>query len=326
MPSYPQPALPRKAPARPPRALPLTRQALPLVALLVALTGCSSPLMSPQAPTLPAQAGQQALASASECCQTLADLPYRPLPANETLTLDFTPQTPAHGFTDGKSFFQAFSLPANAGPLTLDVTSPIRDGQVFAPTLLVLDAAFQPVRQVTSETLEVRRPTGFSGARLSGRFSVAPGPGASYLVIYSRDTDRQATTTYESEEKAYARVRGLAEPAVPDPVAAHTATGSLTLTVAPLTSGGLLSSPSPASASAIPPVAAPTSPPRQAPTGIASAAPATAEPAFDYRRMIEAALKAGDVELALELAERAERNGETGTRAWLAERLQTRTP
>ena len=52
----------------------------------------------------------------------------------------------------------------------------------------------------------------------------------------------------------------------------------------------------------------------------------TSDRDFDYRRMIDAALKAGDIELAMQLAERAEREGQHGTRAWLAERLRAVSP
>ena len=40
--------------------------------------------------------------------------------------------------------------------------------------------------------------------------------------------------------------------------------------------------------------------------------------------MIRAALDSGDLELAMTLAEHAEREGESGTRRWLAERLERR--
>lgn len=302
------------------------RLAVPLGTILIALAGCSSPLMAPHAPTLSAPQGQQALASAVDCCTSLSNLPYRPITAQDTLSLALTPETPAHDFGNGKSFFHAFELPQNNGPIALSITSPIRDGQVFAPTILVLDSAFQPVREISSDSLTVRRPTGFTTARLTGEFSLTPGPDAQYLVIYTSDRDRQASTQYESEEKAYARVRGLAPPAVPDPVATHAATGDIELDVTSLTSGSIMSS-SPRTPA--PMVAAPASQPATQSAPRSTVQPATAaanDQDFDYHRMIDAALKAGDVELALELAERAERTGHTGTRAWLAERLQARTP
>ncbi|CAO1659182.1 MalM family protein [Salinicola sp. NYA28a] len=162
---------------------------------------------------------------------------------------------------------------------------------------------------------------GFSTARLDGQFSVTPGPNAQYLVIYSSEADRQASTTYESEEKAYARVRGLSEPAGPDPRAVHTATGEVTLEIVSLTGSTGMTSMIGDTPVPIPEAAGPRP---QAATPAPAPEPTTAD--FDYRRMIDAALKAGDVELALDLAERAERSGHPGTRAWLADRLQAKTP
>lgn len=297
------------------------RLAVPLSTLMIALAGCSTPLMAPHAPTIPASEGQHALESSADCCTSLASLPYQPITAQQTLTLNFTPQTPVHDFGDGKSFFHAFELPRNNGPVTLSVTSPVRDGQVFAPTIMILDSAFQPIRKVSSDALEVHSPTGFSTARLGGQFSVTPGPNAQYLVIYSSDADRQASTPYESEEKAYARVRGLAEPAGPDPRAVHTATGEVTLEIASLTGSTGMTSLIGDTPAPVPEAAGPR-PQATAP----APAPVSNTADFDYRRMIEAALKAGDVELALDLAERAERSGHPGTRAWLADRLQAKMP
>jgi len=309
------------------------RLAVPLSAMLIALTGCSTPLMATHSPTLPAPEGQQALMRAADRCASLASLPYQPLTAQETLTLNFAPPTPAHDFGDGKSFFHAFELPRNDGPIALNVSSSIRDGQVLAPTILVLDANFQPVRKVSSESLQLRRPTGFTPARLEGQFSLSPGPNAQYVVIYTSDEDRRASTAYESEEKAYARVRGLAEPAGPDPRAVHAATGEIALEVTSLAVNSGMT-PLMGDTPARPPENTAARSPANAPASnssmmndAATSGAATNEAAdFDYRRMIDAALKAEDVELALDLAERAERNGHPGTRAWLAERLQAKTP
>lgn len=295
------------------------RFALPLSMTLITLTGCSTTLMSAHSPDISPREGQQALEHSADCCSSLADLPYQSLSARQSLTLTFTPETPVHDFADGKSFFHAFELPRGSGPLSLSVTSPIRKEQLFAPSILILDEAFQPVQRLSSSELHVQRPSGFSGARLSGDFTVLPGSQAAYIVIYTSQQDRRATTAYESEEKAYARVRGLAAPTGPDPVAEHAVTGEIDLEVTPLAQGNSVvsmfgTSPSSTGSSSTVqsrPASVPSSQPTPAKTGD-----------FDYRRMIDAALKAGDIELALELAERAEQAGHQGTRAWLADRLE----
>ncbi|MEC8918312.1 MalM family protein [Salinicola sp. LHM] len=291
---------------------------------LTSLAGCAS-LGSSDTPVAPAKQSQQALDQATDCCDSLAALPYQPLEVGKSQPLALDTQAPMHRFEDGTSYFQAFELPRTREPLTFELTSTIANDQVFAPTVLVLDDDFQPTQRVTSDKFDYLSPNGFAGARLGATFDITPGPDAAYLVIYSNDTARQDTTQYESAEKVYARVRGFELPPGPDPVAEHTATGNVMLeSEARDAAGGLLT-----------PILGTRSRSDNAPTDIRTASSSdrqasTATPAdaadFDYRRMIDAALKAGDVELALDLAERAERSGHPGTRAWLAERLQTKTP
>jgi len=294
---------------------------------LTSLAGCTS-LSSPNAAPASAEHSQQALAQAEDCCASLAALPFQALDAEQTQRLRLDTNAPAHRFEDGKSFFQAFALPRDAGPLSFELTSTIVDGQVFAPKVLVLDETFRPSQRIASDKFRYRGPSGFSPARLSASFDIAPGPEAAYLVIYSNEAARQGTTQYESAEKVYARVRGLALPPGPDPVAEHTATGNVTLTNEPHDASGGLLTPILGTHSHADSV----TDTRTAPARDAQASPSrddsdnASAPGFDYRRMINAALKAGDIELAMQLAERAEREGQSGTRAWLAERLRSVSP
>ncbi|MCI0509754.1 maltose operon protein [Chromohalobacter marismortui] len=289
---------------------------------LTSLAGCAS-LSSSNAAPPPAEYGQQALAQAEDCCASLAALPFQTLDAERTQPLRLNTNAPVHRFEDGKSFFQAFALPRDAGPLSFELTSTIVDGQVFAPTVLVLNEDFQPTQRIASDKFRYQGPSGFAPARLTATFNITPGPEAAYLVVYSNETARQGTTQYESAEKVYARVRGLALPPGPDPVAQHTATGSVTLATEPHDAGGGLLTPILGDRATTP-----TPEPRIRATRDTSSTdvmPAGSSD-FDYRRMIDAALKAGDIELAMQLAERAEREGQHGIRAWLAERLRAVSP
>jgi len=296
---------------------------------LTSLAGCTS-LVSRDTPVAPAKQSQQALAQAKDCCDSLAALPYQPLAAGESRSLTLDTQAPMHHFEDGTSYFRAFELPHTGEPLTFELTSTIANKQVFAPTVLILDENFQPVQRVASDKFNYLRPNGFAGSRLSASFDVTPGPNAAYLVVYSNETARQGTTQYESAKKVYARVRGFELPPGPDPVAEHAATGNVTLESESRNAAGGLLTPIIGTRSRPDNTTADT---RTASSSDRQASPAATAPAstanapdFDYRRMIDAALKAGDVELALDLAERAERSGHPGTRAWLAERLQAKRP
>ncbi|WP_106475661.1 MalM family protein [Phytohalomonas tamaricis] len=304
--------------------------------MITGLSGCASLTGDTAPPALNAQQSSTVLTQADDCCQSLAALPYQSLGYDQTLTLNFDASTPAHVFDSGKSLFHAFSLPRGVGPLTINVTSPVHQQQVFAPELLVLDVNFQPVRRYADETFSYAQQRGFSGDRLSGELTLTPGDDAAYLIVMTSDKARAATTTMLHPAKAYARARSLVEPDIEDPVAQHVATGQVTLDVSPLgQSSGLVTTIMGRSNSSAPAVAQPTLPQTQttqaanqqlAPAPQAQTAEAAAQDDLDYHRMINAALKAGDIELAIELADRAERAGQTGTRAWLAKQLKARTP
>ncbi|RKR03326.1 maltose operon protein [Kushneria sinocarnis] len=308
--------------------------------LLITLSGCAA-MSSPTTSTPSVATGQQALSRAADCCDSLASLPYQSLQNRQSLTLTFDANTPAHHFSDGKSFFHAFALPDSQQPVVLQISSPIEQEQVVAPTLLLLDDNFQPVRRLGSDQLTYQGPNGFRDARLGGAVSVMPGPDAAYIVLYTSDSDRAGSTSYENPEKTYARVRGLAEPALPDPVADHAATGRVTLEISPISENGNLlaplmgrQSPTPLNASQSARNTTSTAPAAAVSAQQATAASSsrqreatrTQQSELDYRRMIRAALKAGDIELAMQLADRAESAGQTGTRAWLAKQLRTSTP
>ncbi|MCT8468870.1 hypothetical protein KZO85_09785 [Chromohalobacter canadensis] len=305
----------------------------PLAALLsglalTSLAGCATLVPHDDTAVASAKQSQQALAQATDCCDTLAALPYQPLVVGESQSLTLDTQAPMHRFEDGASYFQAFELPSTREPLTFKLTSTIANDQVFAPTVLILDEDFQPTQRVASDKFDYLSPNGFAGARLGATFDITPGPDAAYLVVYSNETARQGTTQYESAEKVYARVRGLALPPGPDPIAEHTATGNVTLESESRETGGGLLTPilgTRSHADSVTETRTATASDEQASSSSGDSDNASA-PDFDYRRMINAALKADDIELAMQLAERAEREGHSGTRAWLAERLRSVSP
>ncbi|WP_280564444.1 MalM family protein [Chromohalobacter sp. 48-RD10] len=295
---------------------------------LTSLAGCASLVPHDDTSVAPAEQSQQALERATDCCSTLAALPYQSLAVGESQSLTLDTQAPMHRFADGASYFQAFELPRTREPLTFKLTSTIANDQVFAPTVLVLDEDFQPTQRVASDKFDYLSPNGFAGARLGATFDITPGPDAAYLVVYSNDAARQGTTQYESAEKVYARVRGLALPPGPDPIAEHTATGNVTLENESRKTSGSLLTPilgTRSHADSATETHTATARDEQASPSSGDSDNASA-PDFDYRRMINAALKADDIELAMQLAERAEREGNSGTRAWLAERLRSVSP
>lgn len=177
---------------------------------LTSLAGCASLVPHGDTAVTPAKQSQQALAQATDCCDTLAALPYQPLTVGESQSLTLDTQAPMHRFEDGASYFQAFELPRTREPLTFKLTSTIANDQVFAPTVLILDEGFQPTQRVTSDKFDYLSPNGFAGARLGATFDITPGPDAAYMVIYSNETARQGRRSMKARKKsmpAYAASR-----------------------------------------------------------------------------------------------------------------------
>ncbi|MFG6177913.1 MalM family protein [Halomonas sp. THAF12] len=288
------------------------------------LSGCAT---STSPSSMPADA--EWLDRASDCCAELADLPLMDLSTRGSQELEFGPMAPVHRFDTGVSAFRALRLPRSSGPLRLELVSAVqRDvrGQpaLFAPTLLILDEAGRIRRRHDWQEFTYRPAQGLKGDRLTLSLDVMPSSDADRLVVLTTEAALSAETELLHPARALARARHLAEPAVLNPLAVHRARGEVTLRVHPIGETAGLLAPLMAGGGDEP---APVSPPADA--GMAKTADTVPHgqptPApLDWRRTIRAALAAGDLDLAMSLAERAELAGETGTRRWLAQQLERR--
>ena len=281
------------------------------------LAGCAT--SSQQAALPPDDAW---LSRSSDCCAGLAHLPATPLAARQKTQLVFGPDTPVHGFDSGKSPFQALALPRQAGPLKLSFTSEVlRDEQgglsLFAPTVLLLNEQGSVQRRFGWRDFNYRPARGLNTDRLVLSFGVTPGGDADRVVVMTTNQALDNHTQLLHPARAYARARNQAEPNVKNPIAAHRASGRVELEVIPLGEADGLLAPLIGGREDTPLIAPETEPAQPA-------MPMSAMGDFDYRRMIRAALEAEDIALAMELAERAERSGDIGARAWLAEQLRTK--
>ncbi|NWN83316.1 MAG: hypothetical protein HLX48_10080 [Halomonas sp.] len=263
------------------------------------------------------------LESASDCCRGLDSLPLSPLASHDERTLRFGPETPIHRFDTGPSPFHAMELPRGMGPLRLELISRVRrDDQghlsLFAPLVLILDETGAIQRRFDWREFTYQPTRGLNDDRLYLSFGITPPARADRLVVLTSAAARAAESELLHPARAQARARHLAEPAVVDPVAPHLASGEVSLRVRPLGESDGLLAPLLGSGGA---ETVPTNPAQAEP-------PPEHEPVdsapLDWRRMIRAALDSGDLELAMTLAEHAEREGESGTRRWLAERLERR--
>ena len=224
------------------------------------------------------------------------------------------------------SYFAAYRLPANTGNLAITLASQVSK-TVLVPKVIMLDAQFK-VTRVLGESVFTYQPAHLlDNDRIEGKVFVdrsMPGNPATetYMVIYAPADELSGSTTILHPAKAFARANGTVEPDIKDPVIPHSPWGLLQLEVVDMAKGqGLeavfkpeysdkvaMSQAKPATT-----VVAATA----ATTAAVAATPSTPAPAMlsetetFYNSQIEKAVKAGDIDKAMQLVSEAERAGST---------------
>lgn len=192
----------------------LLRITLPLVAL-VGLAGCSHVIKVPLLPSFDSapppsrDVAMQHLKDATPCCQAWSDLPFNdPLPDEpREFTVDrFSPVADLEG---ERTHFLAFVLPKyKRSYRVVFQTQPSARGLgnsfLFAPTVTVLNAAYQPIAS-TDVPLCVYinwRPS------MSGGFGAVTidDPNAQYLVVTTSKKQLAATTYWAQSPTSFSSV------------------------------------------------------------------------------------------------------------------------
>lgn len=293
------------------------------------LSLCLSLSLLAAAPAVVNAAQNDANTAPAIASQTLRNLSWTPLvpPVTQDVTLGMSSAQINQGQIQGA--LAAFALPADRGSLEITLTSIATGKTVYAPNVLVLDEQMRPAAFYPSSYFPYEKPGIVSSDRLEGTLKLTPALGQKqiYLLVYTTRNDLDATTQMVNPAKAYAAGVGNAVPDIPDPVARHTPTGTLSLKVtAEQKAGNVMIGqifPSSAPAEAAPVVVGSTQAPAPAP-----AAPAKpSEPMLDdsdawFNESIKKAVKAGDVDKALKLLDEAERLGSKTARKTFIESVK----
>lgn len=288
-----------------------------------------SPIYTGVAPS--ASGSMQELRSARTCCSSLDQIPFRPLETKKTEYFKINASSPAYGFATGKSFFKALELPNNLDRATITIEA-VAGATVFVPTVLILDQNFAISRAIESGQLEYT-PAGFmEPQRLKGKFSIDRRYGSNlarekYLLVFTTSQDLRGSTQMISEARLYARSRGLADPGLPDPVAAHAATGVFRISMSDLETSSRATqeyvSEQQSARRYVEPTGETPRPTAPAPVPSASSKPepgSGTQPMLNetqaiYDRMIREAVTSGDMDRAWRLVQEAERAGSTSARS-----------
>ncbi|MCU7792149.1 MalM family protein [Aeromonas caviae] len=293
------------------------------------LAGCSGSMVVPvqeHASILSnADQAKQALSQATSCCTGFNEFNYVSLPEGETL-LAIDGKQPSYQFDEGMSYFAAYRLPANTGNLAITLASQVSK-TVLVPKVVMLDAQFK-VTRVLGESVFTYQPAHLlDNDRIEGKVFVdrsMPGNPATetYMVVYAPADELSGSTTILHPAKAFARANGTVEPDIKDPVIPHSPWGLLQIKVVDMAKGQGLEavfkpeySDKVAMSQAKPATTAVAA--TAATTAAVAAAPSKPAPAMlsetesFYNAQIEKAVKAGDIDKAMQLVNEAERAGST---------------
>ncbi|MEK9495544.1 maltose operon protein MalM [Photorhabdus sp. P32] len=246
----------------------------------------------------------------------LQKLSWQPINTSDTQTiiLNATSQHLNEGDIQGP--IAAFALPANRGSLDITLSSLVQDKQVYVPNVLVLDQGLRPAAFYPSSYFPYERPGVMSTDRLEGTLKLTPALGQQqiYILVYTTHTDLQQSTQMVDPAKAYAQGVGNAVPAIPDPVARHTQTGTLKLKVKSeqnagnITIGQVFSTPAQEPIIVGPTQAAVT------PSTPQKVKPVLSDTERYFNDAIKKEIKNGNIDKALKLLDEAERLGSSTAR------------
>lgn len=270
------------------------------------------------------EAAVSALSAATVCCHDMSTLPYKELPVGSGQVVPIDASSPVYRFEEGKSYLAAYHLPVNSGDLRITVEG-IIDHTLFNPIALLLDSHFKVTRKLGSETFKYEPAKFMSGDRMEAVFTVDRSQvgnpnNESYMLIYTDESKLGEMTTVMSPTKLMAKSMSVVDYGAKDPVVPHSPWGVVRLSVEDL-SGKQTNSNyyKPTYDAPIPPPApAVEATPNKlvvAPMAAAGANATTAsmmaETEAFYTSQIEKAVKAGDIDKAMQLVNEAERAGST---------------
>ncbi|UCP16977.1 transcriptional regulator [Aeromonas media] len=257
---------------------------------------------------------------------------YQALAADQESVVAIDGNSSVFSFPEGKSYFAAFKLPSNSGDLKITVAGLI-DKTLFNPTVLLLDSQFKPTRTISSDIITYKPARMLDGDRVEGVFTidrsyVGNPNNETYMVIYTTQATLSQTTQAMSPSKMMAKSLSVQDYGAKDPLIPHSAWGVLKIDVEDMSASKLgdnfykpvyqeaidantpIVDPAP-NKLVVPAATAATA------SGAAIAAKPTPAPAMlsetetFYSSQIEKAVKAGDIDKAMQLVNEAERAGST---------------
>ncbi|MEC6907778.1 MalM family protein [Photobacterium piscicola] len=273
-----------------------------LIMALLSIVGCSN-ANTVSTNNVPLMINQAA------CCSSYSQFSWIPLQGTE-ISVAINTQSQIGQFPDGKSYFAAFSLPSHVEQMRVKLDSIIRKDQVFAPTVILLNKDFEPVKTIDLKDFSLTSSNLLQRAAYQQTIMMTATK-TPYMIVYSSEKYRGDTITIPHPERVRAEELGLPRPIVTDPEIKYTLTGQLHLAFKPTQLKSYRAS-SPVLA---PQVAAITTELPLIPKAIApiAASNSTMLPETEtfYNQQITTAIKHKNIKKALQLLNEAKRAGST---------------
>lgn len=187
-----------------------------------------------------ADKSRDALSSASLCCWSLSELEYTPLEEKSRVRQALNEDTQVFPFVSGDSYTLGYQLPKASAPYLLAIDSVATDG-VLAPTVAILDANHQVIRQIPFSSFryaiaEKKRDPN----RYRAVIQLDPSVGDSYLLVYSTANDMQGSVTMVHPRRIENINNGRNDPMMNDVELPHSALGAIELYVNPTVRDGVI--------------------------------------------------------------------------------------
>lgn len=247
----------------------------------------------------------------------LAQIQWQDVPFSQTVKTTLTEQQKqafTAQFAGIASPVAAYRIPANQGTLEIEIESPVIDQTLFVPTAVVLDGNFNVAATYPSSSFKLQEEGGLKGNRLSAELNLTPAMNQDYiyLLIYTTQQDLAKTTMMPHPAKVYAKATGRQPPAINDIEVAHSLNGQVQINVSSANGTKFIGLPTEifSSNKASTPVGKPASSPviaAQNPNAVVTAVDKDTEAYFN--QAVTKALKAKDVNKALNLVNEAEKLG-----------------
>ncbi|PSV99937.1 MalM family protein [Photobacterium iliopiscarium] len=165
------------------------------------------------------------------CCTSYSQFSWIPLQGAD-ISVAINTQSQIGQFPDGKSYFAGFSLPGHVEQMQVTLESFIRGDHVFAPTVMLLNADFQPVKIIDLNKFSLTSSHLLQRAAYQRTFTMTA-KNTPYMVVYSPEKYRGESITIPHPERVRAEELGLPRPIVTDPEIKYALTGQLHLAFKP---------------------------------------------------------------------------------------------